>query len=175
MAGTLAIQSFTHAPREQVVRQDEAQIDEETDKDEAQFDEEAEKDVQYGYRMAIQDEFSGEDVEKAKEGEQDKVEDAEPDEDANLDSDVDDCILMSGLQEALATKAEQAVKVEEKDEQADPNEAEEAGKVGEPEESDEPVPEEIEQAEEGTGAASSNAKPKRKDVRTGRKRRELNV
>ena len=33
----------------------------------------------------------------------------------------------------------------------------------------------IEQNEEGTGAASSNAKPKRKDVRTGRKRRELNV
>ena len=93
-------------------------------------------------------------LEKPEEGEQDNVEDAEPDEDANLDSDVDDCILMSGLQEALAAKAEQAVKVEQVEEQAEP--------------------EEIEQAEEGTGAASSN---KRKDtrVRPGRKRRELNV
>ena len=84
----------------------------------------------------------------------------------DADSDMDDCVLMSGLQGALAAVEEQkAVKVEQVEEQAEPDEIEEAK---------EPEPEQVEQNEEGTGAASSTT---RKDtrVRPGRKRRELNV
>ena len=63
----------------------------------------------------------------------------------DADSDMDDCVLMSGLQAALAAVEERkAVKVEQ-----------------------------VEQHEVGTGVASSNTK--RKDTRTDRKRRELNV
>ena len=75
----------------------------------------------------------------------------------DADSDMDDCVLMSGLQGALAAVEEQkAVKVEQVEEQAEPDE--------------------IEQHEEGTGAASSDTK--RKDTRVrgpGRKRQALTV
>ena len=69
------------------------------------------------------------------------------------EEEIDDCVLLSYLQGASAATA---VKVEEIEQ--DGNQVDE--------------PEAIEQTEEGTGAASSS---KRKDTRTGRKRRELNV